>query len=446
MKLNTNKTKKLILLELNEINFDVVQAYVNRFPGKFAALEKLLKGPRVRTLSETRYEEIEPWIQWVSVHSGLTYEEHKVFRLGDIVGTQVPQLFEKVEQNGFRVGAISPMNAENRLKKPAYFVPDPWTETPASGSWLTRGLSNAVSQTVNDNSSAKITLRSAVFLVLGLVLFSQPRNYLTYIKLAATSLKAPWRKALFLDLFLHDFHMKLFRKKNPNFTTIFLNAGAHIQHHYLLSAKAIENKTVQPNPNWYINPEMDPFAEMLGVYDRIIHEYLAEAGAEAIIATGLSQKPYDRSKFYYRLKDHGNFLDLVGVKYKKVCPRMTRDFLVEFGTPQEAQEAKITLGELRVSADGLPLFGEIDSRGDSLFVTLTYPNQIDEDVRIRSNGKDIDLFSHVVFVAIKNGMHQSEGFAFFTPGLSACAPADRVHVKHLHNTALRYFGIESTAG
>ena len=36
-----------------------------------------------RTLSEEIYEHIEPWIQWFTVHTGMPYAKHGVFRLGD---------------------------------------------------------------------------------------------------------------------------------------------------------------------------------------------------------------------------------------------------------------------------------------------------------------------------------------------------------------------------
>ena len=120
--------KNLTLLELNEINFDYVHWYIEKgysLPG----FEWLMQQNPAETFAEDKYEELEPWIQWPSVHTGKTYEEHQVFRLGDIVNTNHRQIFEAVEAQGFRVGAISPMNAANKLTNPAYFIPDPWTKT-----------------------------------------------------------------------------------------------------------------------------------------------------------------------------------------------------------------------------------------------------------------------------------------------------------------------------
>lgn len=437
-----SQRRKLILVELNEVNFDVASRYTvsKRLP----ACEKLLAGARVRTTAEKHYENLEPWIQWPSVHSGLTAKEHDIFRLGDMVGANVPQMFEQLERRGLRVGCISAMNAENRLHAPAYFMPDPWTKTPSDSSWWSRVLTDAVSQAVNDNAQARISAKSALHLALGLLRFALPKHYGLYWRLASQSRGAPWRKALVLDLLLHDMHMRLFAARKPHFSTLFLNAGAHIQHHYFLNAQPIKDQTELRNPSWYVKPGTDPFAEMLHVYDTILGEYLAIPNVNIIVATGLSQRPYDRIKFYYRLKNHDSFLRELGISFERVLPRMTRDFLIEFDSPQQAELAQLRLSSIKIVATNEGLFGEIDNRGSSLFVSLTYPREIDESVRFELDGRVRSLAPHVAFVAIKNGMHQEEGFAFFTPGVASFSPTDGAHVKELYSTVMSYFGADNS--
>lgn len=433
--------KALVLIGLNEINFEVVRRYIDSGMGNFPALRRLIGGCEVRTTCEKQYEHLEPWIQWPSVHSGMSFEEHGLFRLGDVVQSSVPQIFEQLEQQGWRVGAISPMNAANRLRRPAYFVPDPWTATPPDSSWWSRKLGAAVSQAVNDNARARIRPLSVLYLLCGLVRFARPKNYLTYLRLAFGLRKSPWRKAMSLDLFLHDLHMRRLKSRRPDFSVLFLNGGAHIQHHYFLNAAPLRDDTTVANPDWYVRAEADPVAEMLAVYDRIVADYLALEGVEVIVATGLSQRPYDRVKFYYRLKDHAGFLSKIGISFHSATPRMTRDFLVEFADPGSAAKAEQRLRSALVSSGGkeMPLFGEIDNRGASLFITLTYPDEINADTELELDGQRWKLAPHVVFVAIKNGMHQEEGFAYFSHGIARFAPENGAHVKLLHAAVMNYF-------
>lgn len=440
MKNSAVKRSPLVLLELNEINFAVVREYVDADSSVFPALQRLMAGKMVRTEAESKYEEIEPWIQWVSVHTGLSYDQHRIFRLGDIVGSGVPQIYEQLEKQGIEVGCVSPMNAENRLKNPSYFLPDPWTSTQTDGSWWSRILHDAISQAVNDNAKAKVSFRSKIALLLGLVRFARFTHYAAYLRLAVGARRAPWRKALFLDLFLHDLHMTLQRARKPGFSSLFLNAGAHIQHHYFLSAQPIKQRSDKRNPIWYVGADVDPVKEMLTFYDGVVGDYLQAEGIELIVATGLSQLPYDRLKYYYRLREHRDFLRLVGINCIGVHPRMTRDFLMEFVDAAAMQSALERLRSLRVEQDGLPLFDEIEERGTSAFVTLTYPHEITDLTSVSVDNISLPLLPHVIFVALKNGMHQSEGYAFFTPGAASHAPADCQHVKALNRSIISYFG------
>jgi hypothetical protein len=433
--------KPLIFIELNEINFDVVSQYIDKNLLTLPSLKKLIDGCFIRTSCEKDYHLLEPWIQWTSVHTGLSFSEHNIFRLGDIVRSGIIQMFERLESNGLSVGAISPMNAGNNMTSPAYFIPDPWTETSSDDSFWSSLLASLLSQAVNDNAQSKLSFKSYFLILLGLIRFAKIKHYIIYLKLALGSINAPWRRALFLDLFLHDIHLSFFRNKRPDFSSLFLNAGAHIQHHYFFNAEPLKRESSLRNPSWYVKEQIDPIAELLVLYDLIVGEYL-ELSAELIIATGLSQCPYDRIKYYYRLKNHENFLNLVGIDFKKVLPRMTRDFLIEFDSEELAQIAQDKLLSIRIIDNDVLLFGEIDNRGYSLFVTLTYPHEINEKSKIK--GKDhyeILLAEHIVFVAIKNGMHQSEGFAFFSKVISKFAPKNNVHVKSLNYSIFKYFNI-----
>ncbi|MDC3197511.1 hypothetical protein OAT60_01360 [Luminiphilus sp.] len=429
---------KLVLLELNEINFDVVNYYLEagrELPG----FRKVVSGGLVITEAEDRYENLEPWIQWPSVHTGKVYEDHKVFRLGDFPGSNHLQFFERIEQAGYIVGAISPMNAANALKKPAYFIPDPWTRTPCDSSFLSKRATEAIVQAVNDNSSSKVSFRTICNLGLLFLTLIRPSRYIFFIRYALGALGKPWRKALFLDLFLYEIHKTLHTKKRPNFSTLFLNAGAHIQHHYFFNSPFIESTELR-NPDWYIDERADPILEMLEVYDSMLLDLLSSFDTELIVATGLSQKPYEQLKYYYRLRDHESFLRQVGVQFKDVFPRMTRDFLITFDTAEQARTAESMLADILVD-NKTRLFAELDNRGKEIFVVLTYPAEVDGQTKIDVSGSQLLLSPLVTFVAIKNGEHQSKGFAYFSSGLSELAPPQGSHVSKIYNSVIQFFGI-----
>ena len=432
--------KKIIFLELNEINFDVVTFYIKRGE-RLLGFNTLIEQGIVTTKSESEYRNLEPWIQWPSVHTGKTYDEHEVFRLGDFVNSTDEQFFERVEKAGFSVGAISPMNASNKLKNPAYFIPDPWTKTPCDNSFFSKSITDAIVQAVNDNSQSKLTFKTILNLGLAFVGLVRPTRYIPMAKFVFNSRGKRWRRALFLDILLYEIHKTLFERKNPNFSTLFLNAGAHIQHHYFFNSSYVDSSELK-NPGWYIRKDDDPFLEMLKVYDEMLLDLLKLPNTEIIVATGLSQKPFEQLKFYYRLKDHASFLKKVGIEFADVATRMTRDFLVSFDTEDQAVKGEEQLSKILVNNE-VKLFDEIDNRGKDIFVVLTYPSEITNKTTISYSGKESQLSDLVTFVAIKNGEHQSKGFAYFSNGVSEFAPPQDSHVAKIHDVVLQFFGIGS---
>ena len=400
--------KRLLLIELNEINFNLVNKYTKKYPKNFPNFIKLGKLKNFNTFSEFEYHELEPWIQWVSAHTGKKYKDHKIFRLGDISKSNLEQIFEKVESYGFNVGSVSCMNVRNCLKTPSYFIPDPWTQTETDGSIYSNFIKSILVQTVNDNSISKISFKNIFLIIFIFFRFIKIKDYFSFIKLAFSSYKKSWRKALFLDYFIHKIHLGLFKEKKTDFSSIFFNSGAHIQHHYFFNSEFSEKS----NPDWYLDKKYDPFFEMLIIYEKIIGDYLEFKNVELIFATGLSQKEFEKPVIYWRLKSHANFLKKLNISFLNVFPRMTRDFLIEFNSEKDRNECFEILSKIQ-DENGQKLFGEIDKQNNSLFVTLTYPKDIKGKTFLGIE-KNLLLEDELVFVAMKNGEHVSDGKIFTT--------------------------------
>lgn len=396
----------LNLIELNEINFEFVAKYIDKYPGRFKGFEKLKSFNQITTKSENLYEQIEPWIQWPSVHTCKSFAEHKVFRLGDIVNFSGDQIFELIERSGYSVGCVSPMNAKNNLKRPAFFIPDPWTATKPDNSLISRSLHQALRQAVNDNSQGKIDFTTYLTLIFVILTKTRKKNWIRYATLFLKR-KKRWNKALFLDLLLSDIFISLKNKNNENFSCLFLNAFAHIQHHYILNSEMYDGEL--KNDINYLNADEDPVLDAIELYDEIIYDLLKIFRQKFIFATGLRQVPVDRKITYYRLRNHNQFLSKLGLENFSVNPRMTRDFLINFNSSDDLETALAILSN--ASCDGIKLFGEIEAREASLFVTLTYSLPVAGKSIIGYENHVIDLSEEFIFVAIKNGHHDSVGYA-----------------------------------
>lgn len=404
----------VLLLELNEVNFEQVLRYAEA--GKLQTLAGLVRRHGLSTTtSEQRYDELEPWIQWVTAHTGLLLESHGVYRLGDIKDRSLDQIWEVLERQGVTVGAISPMNASNRCSEPAFFMPDPWTNTPITGDALA-SLYHPVAAAVNGNADAKMTPSMLAQLAVGLVRYARPGSYTGYASdVVGAARRRPWRKAMLLDRLLTDVFVKEVRAARPGFASLFLNAGAHIQHHYLFNSSVYDG--IQQNPDWYVRADADPVLEVYELYDRSVAAVMAAFPSYRImIATGLHQDPHDSLTLYWRLREHADFLQRNGVPFARVEPRMSRDFVVFCHNADEAEAACRRLTALR-GPGGLPLF-EVHNRGDSLFVELIWSQDIRPDFVYYLDSKPITgLRDDVAFVAVKNGQHNGIGY-FIDTGLT----------------------------
>ena len=402
---------KTILVGLNELNFEYIKYYIsqNHLPN----FKKLFESNKiVETTSESKYELLEPLIQWLTIVTGKTYDEHKVFRLGDIVGRKdLKQIFESIEENGYSVAAVSPFNVENRLNKPLFFAPDPWTQTRPSGSSTFVGLSNAVSQAVNDNAHGRLEMKSIFALLKGLLIYTSPKDYKFYFQKILKLKSQVGVKALILDKLLADAFINEWKNTEPDFSNLFLNTGAHFQHHFMFNSNAYNGDFA--NPEWYCPKTQDPLFEILKVYDQIIGELLT-LPIRLVVATGLHQKPHGHLTYYWRLKEHQKFLKIIGLENViEVTPRMSRDFLIRFDSEKSAVKAENILSLFVSESDDLKMF-TVDNRGDSLFVELTYSNDIQNDFNIVGKIKIEDFKKYISFVAIKNGEHDGIGYVIDT--------------------------------
>ena len=69
------------------------------------------------------------------------------------------------------------MNAKNDLKQPSYFIPDPWTKTPSDKSFLSKSVTDAIVQAVNDNSQSKLTIKTIFNLAVSFFALVNPKIF-----------------------------------------------------------------------------------------------------------------------------------------------------------------------------------------------------------------------------------------------------------------------------
>ena len=435
-KFKMTKKEKLIFWELNEINFDYVNFYIRK--GKLKNWKKIIEDHGLfTTYSDENYNDLQPWIQWPTIRTGLNLDEHGVHRIGDIVQSNIKQHWEILEDKGYSVVAISPINASNETKKSSFWIPDPWTDTKTSGNKFIHRFSKALKQVVNDNSKEKISFFSIIVIIEALITKSQISSWQTYFScLVGAMKKQHWSKVIFLDRLLSDIFIKLWKNNHPDFSSLWMNGGAHIQHHYLCSS--LPYKGHVKNPQWYVPIGKDPLLEILEMYDLFLNELMTLKNTRLIIAVAIKQIPYETPIFYWRLKNHENFLKKIGIKFTRIQPRMSIDFLVEFENEKDLVFAKKTLQSAKSSKGDL-IFSEVNDTKEGLFVSLTFAGEIQNNFNVFINSKKYENFENeVVFVAIKNGHHDNTGY-YLDNSKKPGELKDNIPLKNIFSFVMEHF-------
>ncbi len=116
----------LVLLEFNELT----PALMDRFiaDGSLPNFARLRESCHVFTSDAQEQEPyLEPWIQWVTVHTGVPYSEHGIFRLSEGHKLQHRNVWDLVSQRGDPVWICGSMNANRESGTKGYLLPDPWS-------------------------------------------------------------------------------------------------------------------------------------------------------------------------------------------------------------------------------------------------------------------------------------------------------------------------------
>ncbi len=124
---------KVVLYELNEVPWEIVDLYVRHRPESHLA--GMLPRSRCQTTHNSDPSHLSPWRTWPTFHTGLHSEDHNSFELGQDPGTfRGTTIWDVAEQEGLRVGLFGPLQSwpPREFEHGGFYVPDTFARTPAT--------------------------------------------------------------------------------------------------------------------------------------------------------------------------------------------------------------------------------------------------------------------------------------------------------------------------
>jgi hypothetical protein len=356
------RNQRLILLEFNELCPHLVDWFIDE-----GALPnfKRLRDASETFITHTNEDVLEPWIQWVTVHTGVPLSEHGIKDLDE---------GEKLTYNTFWDGLaeenvllMSPMNVKFRRRNQSLFMPDPWAASQVPSAEL-EPFYNFIRAAVNshartDRLDLKIAATAVRFLLAhGLTFetlaaaFSQLFNE----KFARRDVK--WRRATILDRLLWDVFAHFWRgSRRPRVGIFFSNATAHYQHKYW-SHHDPSLFSLKPNA-----AEVETYGNVIRfgyqAHDRLIGKAiaLAEPGTAIALCTALSQQPmldYEvrGGKHMFLVKDFAALQSALGTRATaRVEALMAEESWLHFATEADGADGYRKFSSAK-TGDGRALF------------------------------------------------------------------------------------------
>ena len=319
-----NDKKNLVIFEINECDYDFILKGSKKF--NYPLIYNFFRNKKKKiTFTKDKVEgfNLDPWVQWVSIHTGLKSSQHKVFRMGQKLNSKFDQIWDRLKNKKIRFTLWGLFNSNIRTKNNIdLFYPDPWSFTQSAyplkfDNFLKLPRYYAL------NYPNIIILKFILYFLLFFknLLFSKSifyflKNINNFLYIFFKSKFKSYNFYFFLDLISLEIVLNHLQKKKSDFSIISLNSFAHYQHNYWDESK--NHKFYF----WYLN-------EMIKKITKIDDMYKS-----SICLNGFNQKRI-KPRYHLRPKKPQIFLDKLNIKYKSIKPNMTTGAQVFFNNQKD---------------------------------------------------------------------------------------------------------------
>ncbi|MFO1257585.1 MAG: hypothetical protein U1E78_04120 [Gammaproteobacteria bacterium] len=367
----------IFILELNEFNDEFLRLAIKMHA--LPHLEKVLNYNRSLYKTSDRYNSgyLEPWVQWASIHAGVSSKEHQA-KNRDEMPEHFQMIWNKLAEEGFSSAVWGVINAPISQSDQIHcFTQDVWSKSESAyPKQLNRylNLGRYVGQHLNRLSSWRASLRAHVLKF--------------YLKRAKLNAQVAWdifkaglqsfgpKPFVFMAYHEHASVLKLLdmmKDKKPKVTFLCLNLLSYLEHHY-----------------WSQSDEFTP--EMLfGLkhLDRLLG-MIIDHNPEItfVMHNGLSQLNMNSEKgqYYYQPKHLYQFLIDMRIRFLSIDESIKPFWKMLFTCTDHCEETYQTLNQARLY--GKPLFKiERSSSDKQLFVRLNVMDDISNSTFFEFGGE-----------------------------------------------------------
>lgn len=462
------KPYKVLLLEFNEITWRLIEPLIVQ--GKMPHFQRLREeGAWGTAVASEVPPHLDPWVTWVTVHTGVERDMHGATVLeqkGETI--RAKRTWQYVAEAGKSVGVFGSITAYPPQPVAGFMVPGPFA--PGGETYprylepiqqLNQRYTRVHNKLDRDDSLAEMLRQGVELFGLGL----KPS---TVARLAAQLLRERWqphqywKRVALQPLVNFDFFDALYERYRPDFATWHTNHAAHYMHHYW---RAHDDRGFLVRASEQEKRKFGGAVEHgYRVADELLGRFMSRVDEDTVlvVASSMGQKPYVNDAFRagrypVRFKDVRRVLGMVGAKgVEAVQAVMAPQWNVVIGDDEARLRAKAALERCERHWQGhvSAAFAVTEVEGSLTVTPAGLPQEPDDSIRYffpglpgeRREGYAFDELFAADQPTPKQGMHDPPGvLAFWGAPIVARKPLGEVRNIDIAPTLLTLLGIAPPA-
>ncbi len=387
--------RSIILFELNEVPFRVIDHYCHKYPESTLATI-LPQSWQYETLTKDEGH-LHPWTTWPTLHRGVANDIHQIKDFGEDLSTMdrdYPSLWQQVVAHNYSVGVFASMHSyppPENMEDYNFYVPDPFAQTshchPKSIEPF-QAFNLSMARRSGRNVDSGIDKKSAAKLALSLPkLGIRPKTLKSTLQQLLAERTHPWkatRRRTFQSVLAFDIYMKLLNQHKPSFSTYLSNHVAATMHRYWAATFPDDYEENNLSDKWIetyqeeIDFAMHKFDGFLG---DLVQFTQKNKGYKLVVASSMGQEATQAELLSTELvvEDLPRLMTALGLSAEvwDLLPAMHPQYNVKLHTPEHLERLRGALGKLII--DGKPL-NYREKEGGFVSLDFGHTNLGEEDI------------------------------------------------------------------
>jgi hypothetical protein len=391
MSRTTRARKKVLLVELNELTWNLIDPLIEQ--GKLPTFARLKsEGTWAAPVSVDLPPQLDPWITWTTVYTGRPQADHNIFFLQQPPETiRAKRIWEICHDQGLSVGVYGSLCSWPPQEVNGFYVPDtfaPTAETYPTSAGAIQELNLTYTRSIrlpSDKDGLLFKARlGARLLKLGL----KPSTVARIAQQLARERVTPelrWQRVALQPLVNFDFFRHLYLKNRPELATFHSNHVAHYMHAYwkAMQPEAFEEEAAPDEVQIYGRAIEHGYRTADELLNRMLK--LVDENTVLVVASSMGQKPFitpvKGSRQVRQLRSLEKILEILGIENRaEALSTMSDQFNIYPDSTATRDFITRALESAYVDTPDQPMFW-VTPVENSITVNLATYNTITEESR-----------------------------------------------------------------